>query len=49
MIELFKTLAAFTPTEKDDQFIDSLQKFLDENPELASVIIKILLGLIKAK
>ena len=49
MIELLRTIALFTPTQKDDELIAKLDKFIDDNPELAAMLLKFLLGLAKAK
>lgn len=49
MIELLRLIVEFTPTEKDDQLLDSFEHFIAQNPELASMFLRFILGLARAK
>lgn len=49
MLELIRLLVEFTPTEKDDAVLDAFEHFLAQNPELANMVLRFLLGIARAK
>ena len=49
VLQLLKALVEFTPTEKDDELLAQLESFLENNPELAAMVLKFALSMLRTK
>jgi hypothetical protein len=49
ILQLIKAIVKFTPTEKDDEAIAHIESFLEQHPELALTVLKLLMSLLKSK
>lgn len=49
IMSLLKALVEFTPTQKDDELIAQLESFLENNPELAAMVLKLALSMMRSK
>lgn len=49
LLDIIRAVVQFTPTKKDDEALESLEKFIDENPEILLMLAKLGLKLLKSK
>lgn len=49
ILQLLKAFVEFTPTKKDDEVFAHIESFLEDHPELALTVLKVLMGILKSK
>lgn len=49
ILSLLKAVVEFTPTQKDDELLAQFESFLEENPELAAMALKLVLSMLRSK
>ena len=47
--DIIETIVKLTPTQKDDEWLESLERFIDRNPQLLPIIFKLLISTARAK
>jgi len=48
-LDIIRMVVEATPPDWDDEALAKLEAFIDENPELAAMAVKIFFGMLRAK